>query len=94
MTEQGTVTISVHHDPVTGRHRTHIDRADPRARISVHLIQEIHDHPHTWATIDAPDGAPYGLLTLADDYGQRFIYRIDWTDYRHDDASFRMEWPD
>lgn len=89
MSEVGEVVVVRYYEPDFMRERIRIKRADPQARISAHLVLEIRNarEPYAQCTDD-------GVLTLTDDYGQRFIYRIDWTDYRESDQSFRMEWPD
>jgi hypothetical protein len=76
------------HGHTTGRDSIRIDRADPRARIAVELLDEIRANPSHWARLDRD------VLTLADDHGQRFIYRIHPDSYDPNSRSYLMEWPD
>jgi hypothetical protein len=85
----GEVLIArIQHDHPTGRDSIRIDRADPRARIAVELLDEIRANPSDWARLDRD------VLTLADDHGQRFIYRIRPDSYDPNSRSYLMEWPD
>ena len=88
-TSVGEVLVSRWHDPMTRQDKVRIDRADPKARISVELVAQIRDVRSKWATCTES-----GVLTLSDDFGQRFIYRIDWDSFDVNDQSFSMEWPD
>lgn len=89
MSEIGEVLVSRLREPDAMRDRVRIDRADPRARISVELVAKIRDTWSDWATCTDD-----GVLTLRDDFGQRFIYRIDWDSFDGQTQSFLMEWPD
>lgn len=90
MSDFGEVLLSEHYDHETGRKSVRIDRADPRARISPELLDRIADGDcQPWATVS---GERLDVITLADDYGQRFIYRLGNFDPVYD--AFEMEWPD
>lgn len=90
MSERGEVVVSRQYDPINGRDVLRIDRADPRALISPELLEEIREgYSGPWAVLNGD------VLTLSDDYGQRFIYRIGeriqgdpWS------PAYEMEWPD
>lgn len=86
----GEVLISEHRDPTTGQTRVRIDRADPRALISSELLEQITDgRCLPWAAVS---GDQLDVITLADDHGQLFIYRLGQYDVLHN--AFEMEWPD
>jgi hypothetical protein len=85
MTEYGEVIMSRQFDPDRGRDCCHIDRADPRALIADELLTEIR-RGTPFADLDGD------VLTIRDDYGQRFIYRIG--QFRLDLHAYEMEWPD
>ena len=86
MTEYGEVLITRRIDDATGSFRIHIDRADLRCRIGQDLLTQISDSRHCpWATLADNE------LTLADDDGQRFVYRIRWADFDAKSRSFGME---
>lgn len=87
--EYGDVTVARDYDHATGTTKVRITRADPVARISIELVSEIRDTRPQWARCTED-----GVLTLTDDYGQRFIYRVDLDSYDANSQSFRMEWPD
>jgi hypothetical protein len=62
-----------------------IHRADPKARIAAEILEQIRQGVR-YASLDDD------VLTLRDDYGQRFIYRIG--DYDPATRTYEMEWPD
>lgn len=72
--------------------RIEIAQADPRIRLDVLMIAGFRDVKPDWATYSADDGA----LTLTDDFGHRYIYRVDLSASAYDPAtrSFPAEWPD
>lgn len=85
MTPHGEVVISRHFDPETGRDLFRIERAAPRALIAEELLTEI-KRGDTIAHIDGD------VLTLRDDFGQKFIYRIGR--FVREQNAYEMEWPD
>lgn len=87
----GEVIISRRYDHELMRDRIHIDRADPKARIAGELLRQIAaDECEPWVTITSE--RPLLAVTFADDYGQRFVYRIGERDPYAD--IYEMEWPD
>lgn len=87
--EYGEVLFTQHFDPATGKTRVRIERADPRARISSEYVINWHELRPPYIDCTAP-----GVFTISDDYGQRFIYRVDFEDYDLMSHSYGMEWPD
>lgn len=69
--------------------RVRIDKADPRIRLDVHMVAGFRD-VHPWWAVCTDDGT----LTLRDDYGHRYIYRVDWGSFDPATNSFAAEWPD
>lgn len=91
MEDVGEVLISRSYDPATGRHRVRIDRADPKAQIAGELLRQIAaDECVPYASISSE--RPLLAITLADDFGHRFVYRIGERDPQVD--VYDMEWPD
>lgn len=82
------VVFEIRRDPDTGRQGIHIAHAAPRTRVTRAVLNDAGSHPSAdrlWHI----DG---DVLTLTDDFGQRFIYRIDYSDF--DGISYAAEWPD
>lgn len=87
MDEIGWLVVRREYDHAALRERARIIQAAPRVRISSQFTDNL----------DADDLKPYfhldgDVLTIRDDYGQRFIYRIRWDDYA--DGGYLAEWPD
>lgn len=82
--DEGTLTIIKWFEPTKVRDVIRIDRADPRARITRELLESAVNTP--WASVKD------GVFTVADDFGNRYIYRIG--EYRPLDATYAIEWPD
>lgn len=90
MNEIGEVIVSRYYEPDWMRERLRIDRADPKAEIDGALLRQIcADECEPWATVTNEQPL---VITLADDYGQRFLYRIGERDAVRD--VYAMEWPD
>lgn len=66
-----------------------IQRADPRIRLPVRLVAQLRDIRCEWAHCTED-----GVLTLTDDHGARYIYRVDLEAYDTATESFPAEWPD
>jgi hypothetical protein len=62
-----------------------IIQADPRVRITAELVHDIRLGT-PWTRLDG------NVLTIRDDFGKHFIYRIG--DYDPRTATYEMEWPD
>jgi hypothetical protein len=73
----GTVTITREWDREQDRYATRINRADARAAISAQLLTLIKQGMGFAKYAD-------GVLTLTDDYGQRFDYRLGEYDQQSD----------
>jgi hypothetical protein len=87
--EPGQIVVTRVPNPGGPRDLLQIVRADPRCRILAEVVAEFRDLRQPWAQCTED-----GVVTLTDDFGQRFIYRIDWGSYDSADNSFLMEWPD
>jgi hypothetical protein len=65
----------------------HIDRADPSVKVDESVIAEARTGT-SWLTLDEGNRT----LTIRDDFGQQYIYRLDWYDAeRH---YWGASWPD
>jgi hypothetical protein len=69
------------------RHR--IDHADPCVLIAADLLMEATEGGLHYIKVS---GEALDVVTIADDYGQKFIYRLGNYSAEHD--AFEMEWPD
>lgn len=85
----GQVVLSRHEGDRPGLYRIRIDRADPRTRISAQLLRQAMEGECRLITVD---GDELDRIVIADDYGQRFIYRLGKYEALYD--AFEMEWPD
>jgi hypothetical protein len=71
-----------------------IEDAKPRETMVTELMQQI-AHGSPWARLDGEsrEAFPLGrVLTIWDDYGHRYIYKVTGYDWQAD--SFELEWPD
>lgn len=69
--------------------RIEIAKADPRIRLDVRMVAGIRDLKPRGAVCTED-----GVLTLTDDHGHRYIYRVDFDGYDPATESFPAEWPD
>jgi hypothetical protein len=89
MDEIGTVWFDRSYDEPAGSGiRTRIAKVDHRIRVAPEFLDGTARYPFLdpYLTLDGD------VLTIRDDYGHRFIYRIDWDDYA--DGGYLAEWPD
>lgn len=65
-----------------------IDQADPRVAIKDSILIVARDGDNPWVSINEDGNA----LTIRDDFGKRYIYRLD----RYDELSgcWEASWPD
>jgi hypothetical protein len=89
MDEIGTVWFDRNYEewPDSGI-RTRIAKVDPRIRVAPEFLDGTARYPFLDPYIHL-DG---DVLTIRDDYGQRYIYRIRWDDYAN--GGYLAEWPD
>lgn len=78
------VVISIHDGD-----RVRIDQAPPQAYIGADLLMSAMDGEVRLMTVSG-EGAD--IVTISDDFGQRFIYRLGAYEALYD--AFEMEWPD
>ena len=95
MDTYGTLRIVRNWDPVDGRHTTRIVRADPRVRVSREVLDDLRYGAVGEQLIDGRD--PHfqlvgDVLSVSDDFGHQFIYRLDFAD--DDGRTIHAEWPD
>jgi len=88
--EHGVMVVTGRYQPAAGHDRMRIDEAAPRARLTRVLLDKIRNGEcRAWASLV---GDRMDVLTLSDDHGQRFIYRLG--QYNESTDSFDIEWPD
>ena len=88
--EYGVIVVTGRYEPATGHERMRIGEAAPRARLTRVVADKIRNGEcRSWASLT---GDRMEVLTLTDDHGQRFIYRLG--QYNESTDSFDIEWPD